>query len=71
MKKTTTSIEEIKGIFKEHKEDVSRKYKVSEICIFGSFVRGEQKKISDIDILVEFDQTNKPGFLKFIEMEIW
>ncbi len=69
MRKTSKSIEEIKGILKEHKEEVSRKYKVREIGIFGSFVRGEQKKRSDIDILVEFDQRNIPGLIKFIEME--
>ena len=63
------TIDEIKGILEEHKEEVSRKYKVREIGIFGSFVRGEQKKRSDIDIIVEFDQRNIPGLLKFIEME--
>jgi predicted nucleotidyltransferase len=55
MKKPVRTLEEIKGILKEHKEEVSRKYKVREIGIFGSFVRGGQRKISDIDILVEFD----------------
>ena len=69
MKKTAKSIEEIKEILKEHKEEVSRKYKVSEIGIFGSFVRGEQKKRSDLDILVEFDEENIPSLLKLIEME--
>lgn len=69
MKKTTKSIEEVKEILKKHKEEVSRKYKVSEIGIFGSFVRGEQRKKSDIDILVEFDERNIPGLIKFIEME--
>ena len=69
MKKTSKSIEEIKEILKDHKEEVSRKYKVSEIGIFGSFVRGEQKRRSDVDILVEFDHRNIPGLLKFIEME--
>lgn len=69
MKKTTKSIEEVKEILKEHKEEVSRKYKVSEIGIFGSFVRGDQKKRSDLDILVEFDEENIPSLLKLIEME--
>jgi predicted nucleotidyltransferase len=69
MKKTTKSIEEVKNILKEHKEEVSRKYKVSEIGIFGSFVRGDQKKRSDLDILVEFDEENIPSLLKLIEME--
>ena len=63
------TIDEIKGILEEHKEEVSQKYKMREIGIFGSFVRGEQKKRSDSDILVECDQKNIPGLLTFIEME--
>jgi predicted nucleotidyltransferase len=67
--KTMKTTEEIRQILEEHKDEVIRKYKVREIGIFGSFVRGEQKKRSDIDILVEFDEKNIPGLLKFIEME--
>lgn len=63
------TIEEIKSILTEHRTEVSQKYKISEIGIFGSFVRGEQKKRSDIDILVEFDEENIPSLLKLIEME--
>ena len=63
------TIDEIKGILEEHKEEVSKKYKVREIGIFGSFVRGEQKKRSDIDILVEFADKDIPGLLKLSEME--
>lgn len=61
------SLEEIKLILQAHKEEVSRKYKVSEIGLFGSFVRGEQKKRSDIDILVDFYEI--PDLLEFIELE--
>jgi len=32
---------------------VFRKYKVKKASIFGSFARGEEKKNSDIDILIE------------------
>ncbi|MEW6380673.1 MAG: nucleotidyltransferase family protein [bacterium] len=38
-----------------------------EIGIFGSYARGEQKKRSDVDILVEFDEV--PDLFKFIELE--
>lgn len=41
---------------KEH-SDILRKYKVKRIGLFGSYVRGEQKWRSDIDLLVEFDDT--------------
>ena len=50
--KTTREIEKI---LKGHKEDIKKNYEVKEIGIFGSYVRGEQKKKSDIDLVVEFD----------------
>ncbi|OGW43167.1 MAG: nucleotidyltransferase [Nitrospirae bacterium RBG_13_41_22] len=36
---------------------ILKKYKVKRIGLFGSYVRGEQKRRSDIDFLVEFDMT--------------
>ncbi len=57
----------IRGILDENKKYLNRKYGVKEIGIFGSYIRGEQGKNSDIDILVEF---SKPiGFFKFLELE--
>ena len=67
MKKTVTSIEEAKAILKEHRDEVIRRYGVSEIGIFGSFVRGDQKKRSDIDVLVEYDEI--PDLFEFINLE--
>ncbi|GBC99629.1 hypothetical protein HRbin17_02158 [bacterium HR17] len=59
--------EEIERILREHKEELREKYGVREIGLFGSYVRGEQHKRSDVDILVEFEVV--PGLLKFIELE--
>ncbi len=42
-------------------------YKVKTLGVFGSYVRGEQKKSSDLDILVEFQEP--VGLFKFIELE--
>jgi predicted nucleotidyltransferase len=64
MKQAVKSVEEVKAILKEHKAEVVQKYRVREIGIFGSFVRGEQKRRSDIDILVEFAPRNMPGIIK-------
>lgn len=61
------SLKEIHEILKAHKKDISEKYKIRELGVFGSYVRGEQKKRSDVDILVEFDVV--PDLLKFIEIE--
>ncbi|EHR79124.1 hypothetical protein OCC_01304 [Thermococcus litoralis DSM 5473] len=48
------TLEEIEKILREHKEELRRKFKVKEIGIFGSYVRGEQSEVSDVDILVDF-----------------
>jgi len=46
---------------------LKEKYNVKSIGVFGSYVRGEAKAGSDLDILVTFE---KPiGLLKFIELE--
>jgi hypothetical protein len=50
-----------------HKRILQEQYKVKEIGIFGSFVRGEQKRRSDLDVLVEFSET--PGLFEFIDLE--
>ena len=46
----------IMNVLGEH-SDILRKYKVKKIGLFGSYIRGEQKKHSDIDFLVEFDMS--------------
>jgi hypothetical protein len=46
--------EQIINLLKMNK-DVLEKYKVKRIGLFGSYVIGEQKKKSDIDLVVEFD----------------
>lgn len=61
------TVEEIKGILKSHKAELRSKYGVTEIGIFGSYVKEEQKETSDLDILVEFE---KPlGLLEFVGLK--
>ncbi len=38
------------------KPELHTRFGVSEIGVFGSWVRGEQKDTSDIDVLVDFDK---------------
>jgi uncharacterized protein len=61
------TFDEIKELLKQHKAEVLKEYKVKEIGIFGSIVRNEGRKRSDIDILVEYDEL--PDLLKLIELE--
>ena len=42
--------------------------KVKSLGIFGSYVRGEARKGSDLDLLVEIDDP-KMGLLRFIALE--
>ena len=66
MKKQIT-LDDIKKILRENETVLREKYKISEIGIFGSFVRGEQKKKSDVDILVEFSEPM--SLFEFIDVE--
>lgn len=43
------------------------KYKIKTLAIFGSYVRGQQKRKSDVDILVEFEEPL--SFFKFMVLE--
>ncbi len=59
--------EEILKILEKELPYLKEKFNVKTIGIFGSYVRSEQKRESDIDVLVEFQ---KPvGFFEFIELE--
>jgi hypothetical protein len=65
------NLEAIKNILKAHKEELKEKYRVKEIGIFGSYVRGEQKRVSDINILIDFEPDAKISLLDFAEIEIY
>lgn len=60
-------IEEIKKKLEELKPILKEKFKIESIGIFGSYVKHEQKRKSDIDILVEF--VEEPSLFEFIELE--
>lgn len=59
------TLKEIKNILASHEEKIRKKYGVVILGIFGSYARGEQDELSDIDILVEL---KKPIGLKFFEL---
>ena len=47
--------EDVLTKLRELKPAITARYKVREIGLFGSFVRGEQGASSDIDLLAEFE----------------
>lgn len=59
--------QEIERIIRDHKDFLKEHYNVKTIGVFGSFVRGEQTKGSDVDILVDFYEL--PDLLEFVNLE--
>ena len=59
------TLEEIKRILLEHKEEIRQKYGIIILGVFGSYARGEQKETSDVDIIVELE---RPIGLRFFEL---
>lgn len=50
------SKQEILSLIKALQGEMKQRYKVKEIGVFGSVVRGEHQQTSDIDVLVDFEE---------------
>jgi len=53
---------QIERKLEEKRAYIKERFHISEIGVFGSFIRGEQTAGSDIDILVEFEKGHKDFF---------
>lgn len=60
-------INQIKDVLQKNMGILQDQYGVENIGVFGSVSRGEEKKGSDVDVLVEFSRPL--GFFKFVELE--
>jgi hypothetical protein len=56
-----------KRILRAHLPALRAQYSVTSLGVFGSYVRGEQKKRSDMDVLVDFERA--PDLFKFMDLE--
>jgi len=54
-------------ILQGHLPDLHEHYGVHALWIFGSYVRSEQYKKSDLDVLVEFERP--PSLFEFVRLE--
>lgn len=54
-------------ILRAHLPELRERYGVRELRLFGSYLRGEQRKRSDLDVLVEFDRV--PSLFEFVRLE--
>jgi predicted nucleotidyltransferase len=55
------------NVLRQQKKSLAERYGVESLEIFGSYVRGEQKPDSDLDILVTFRE--EPSLLTFLRIE--
>jgi len=60
-------VNEFKKILQNHKTTLKDEYGVIEIGLFGSYTKGNQKKSSDVDILVEFEKAT--DLLTFVQLK--
>jgi uncharacterized protein len=56
---------QIQNALSSHKSELFQKYHIKNMAIFGTYARNEQKRNSDLDILVEF---YSPIGVEFIDL---
>jgi predicted nucleotidyltransferase len=52
----TQRLQEITTILRQHLPELREQYKLKSLALFGSYVRAEQRRRSDLDIRVEFEE---------------
>lgn len=65
------TLAEIKNRLQTQKPYLYEKYGVTEIGIFGSYVRGEQKSDSDIDILITLTDPPRISLLDLVDLQYY
>ena len=45
---------DVLALLRKHEPEIKKRFGVARIGIFGSFVRGEERQDSDVDVLVSF-----------------
>ena len=64
-----TTLDMVKKVVAEEKDTLIKKYNVARIGVFGSVVRGEDTKNSDIDLIVDFKKTI--GLMDLVGLEFY
>ena len=59
------NLQELIQRLREQKRELHRQHHVRSLLVFGSYVHGDARPDSDLDVLVEFEKGYTPGFAFF------
>jgi uncharacterized protein len=62
-----SALDQYRTVLKRELPLLAQRFHVESLSVFGSYVRGEQRPESDLDLLVTYDVT--PSLLGLIELE--
>ena len=65
------TLDEIKQILEAQEDYLAMQYGVTVLGIFGSYVRGEQRHDSDVDILIELERPPRISLIGLVELECY
>lgn len=63
--------EEVLWHLRRHAQDLRDRFGVASLALFGSTVRGENRRESDVDLLVEFVEGRPAGMFEFVDLKGW
>ena len=66
-----TDLAKIRQILQAQKPYLYQKYGVTEIGVFGSYVRGEQNVDSDLDILISLTDPPRISLLGLVDLQYY
>jgi uncharacterized protein len=55
----------------KRRNEIQKKFGVKKLYLFGSYARGEENEISDIDILVEFERRSPKNDFKLLKLGLF
>jgi predicted nucleotidyltransferase len=67
--KPLPNIKQILATLRAHMPELRESHGVRDLWVFGSYVRGEAKRKSDLDLLVEFEDRNPLTLFGFVRLE--
>lgn len=63
------TLREIRKILEAEKAYLAREYGITELGVFGSYVRGEQRADSDVDILIALEEPPRMDLFDLVNLE--